>query len=112
MAAGEHRPLLSENESEFMAEDELVTISPSFRCSKIACMTVRPLSRNFSFALNQCGFTAMPCEWRVWVVSVGVPGRVWTFSTQLTNRCAFVACDQAKKEQAVQNTSTPMDEHR
>jgi hypothetical protein len=32
---------LSENEVEFLAEDELITITPAFHCNKIACINVR-----------------------------------------------------------------------
>ena len=35
------RSLLTENEVEFLAEDELITITPAFHCNKIACMSVR-----------------------------------------------------------------------
>jgi hypothetical protein len=34
------RPLLSENEVEFLALEELVTISPLFKCAKLSCMMV------------------------------------------------------------------------
>jgi hypothetical protein len=35
------RSPLSENEIEFLAEDELITITPAFHCGKVACMMAR-----------------------------------------------------------------------
>lgn len=43
------RSPLSENEIEFLAEDELITITPAFHCGKVACMMVASGAMCISF---------------------------------------------------------------